>query len=152
MTFRNSYLGDLYYLKKFYQLAAREYKLTTKLNPCYAEAYSNLGLIYFNEKHYDDAQEKFLKALELKPDFAEAYNNLALTYFNKGLYHEALGEFNRALKLMPGNAEVHFNIALVYLRGFKDKKKGVYYLRKSLKIDPNQSRSAMIREILSQLN
>lgn len=144
-------LGDLYYLEDSYQLAGEEYRLAVKLNPYFTEAYNNLGLIHLKKKRYDDAQKVFLRVLELKPDFAEAYNNVALVYFNKGLYHQALEGFTRALKLMPVNAEVHFNLALVYLRGFKDKQKGIYYLKESLRFSPHQSRAETIKEYLVRL-
>lgn len=144
-------LGDLYYLEKSYQSAAEEYKLAIKLNPYYAEAYNNLGLIHLKKKRYDNAQKAFSRALELKPEFAEAYNNLALVYLDRRLYHSALKEFTRALRLMPENAEVCFNLALVYLRGFKDKQKGIYYLKESLRLDPHQSRAEMIKESIKWL-
>jgi tetratricopeptide (TPR) repeat protein len=87
----------------------------------------------------------------LKPEFAEAYNNLALVYLDRRLYHSALKEFTRALRLVPEHAEVCFNLALVYLRGFKDKQKGIYYLKESLRLDPHQSRAEMIKESIKWL-
>jgi tetratricopeptide (TPR) repeat protein len=89
--------------------------------------------------------------MELDPGLAEAYNNLGLSYFYKGFYHEALEKFNRAVTLMPHSAGVYFNMALVYLRGFNDKRRGIYYLKESLRIDPLQSRAAMIKEVLIKL-
>ena len=108
-------------------------------------------MVYLNKKNYDDAQKEFLKALKLKPDYAEAYNNLALVYFNKGMYNKALEVFDHALKLMPENAEVYFNMALVYLKDFKDIRKGIYCLEESLRLDPHQYRTSMIRDTLLQL-
>lgn len=145
-------LGDLYYLKKLYQPAAEEYRIAMRINPYYAEAYNNLGIVHFDEGRYEDAQKTFVKALAFKPNFAEAYNNLGMVYLNKTLYRKALEEFRKALELIPENAEVNFNLALVYLRGFSDKQKGIYYLKRSLEFDPYQSRAEMIRELLVQLN
>jgi len=144
-------LGDLYYLEQLYPSALEEYKRAVKLNPYYADAYNNLGLVYLKEKNYDDAQNAFARTLELEPTFAEACNNLALIYMERGMYHKALEEFTRALRLVPKNAEVHFNLALVYLRGFKDKQKGIYYLKESLRLDPHQSRAEIIKESIEWL-
>ena len=144
-------LGDLYYLEKSYQYAAEEYKLAIAFNPYYADAYNNLGLVRFDEECYDDAREAFLKALNVNSNFAEARNNLALVYLNVGLYPDALRELTNAMQITPENAEVHFNLALVYLQGFEDRKKGVYYLKKSLELDLHQPRAPMIREMLTQL-
>ena len=144
-------LGDLYYLEQSYQSALEEYTHAVKLNPYYAEAYNNLGLVYLKENNHADAQKAFSKAMELDPGLAEAYNNLGLSYFYKGFYHKALEKFNRAVTLMPHSAEVYFNMALVYLRGFNDKRRGIYYLKESLRIDPLQSRATMIKEVLVKL-
>ena len=144
-------LGDLYYLEKSYQYAAEEYKLAIAFNPYYADAYNNLGLVRFDEECYDDAREAFLKALNVNSNFAEARNNLALVYLNVGLYPDALRELTNAMQITPENAEVHFNLALVYLQGFKDRRRGVYYLKKSLELDPHRPRAPMIREMLTQL-
>ncbi|MBN1861514.1 MAG: tetratricopeptide repeat protein [Candidatus Thermoplasmatota archaeon] len=145
-------LGDLFYLKKSYQLAAEEYQLAIQINPYYVEAFNNLGLVHFDEKRYEEAQQAFVKALALKPDFAEAYNNLGMVYLKKELYDKALDCFNQAFAFLPDHAEVNFNLALVYLRGFSNKQKGIYYLKRSLEFDPHPYRAAMIRELLAQLD
>jgi len=129
-----------------------EYKRAVKLNPYYADAYNNLGLVYLKEKNHDEAQKAFAMTLELEPDFAEAYNNLALVYMEREMYHKALEWFTKASTLMPENAAVYFNLALVYLRGFKDKQKGIYYLKESLRLDPHQSRAVMIKESIEWLD
>jgi len=145
-------LGDLYYLEQLYPSALEEYKRAVKLNPYYADAYNNLGLVYLKEKNHDEAQKAFAMTLELEPDFAEAYNNLALVYMEREMYHKALEWFTKASTLMPENAAVYFNLALVYLRGFKDKQKGIYYLKESLRLDPHQSRAVMIKESIEWLD
>ena len=88
---------------------------------------------------------------DLRPDYAEAFNNVALVYLEKGAYKKALKGFREALQLMPGNAEVCFNIALVYLKGFKDKENALYYLKRSLQLDPHHSRAELAKVDITRL-
>ena len=144
-------LGDLHYLMQSYQSAEQEYRRAVQFNPSYAEAHNNLGVIYLEKKRYHDAEKEFIKALEVKPHFLEARNNLALVYMQVGLYHKALQALQEVVRLVPYNAEVHFNLALLYVRGFKDREKGSYHLKESLRLKPAHARARAIQDDLARL-
>ena len=127
-------LGDLFYVMKNYSAAEEDYSKALKLcrdNPQYL---NSLGLTYYGMKNYAGAEENLSKAISLQPDYLEARNNLALTYLHRGMYSKALEELERVVSVSPDNSGVYFNLALVYLRGFQDRERALFYLKKCLKV------------------
>ena len=57
---------------------------TIRLQPHYAEAYSDLGQIYYDRKEYDKAIYYFKKFIQLNPNDANIYYNLGDVYIGKG--------------------------------------------------------------------
>ena len=58
-----------------------------KIDPAFADAYSNLGNAYKAAGNMDEAMICYNKAISLEPNYAEAYANLAAA--NKDAYKYA---------------------------------------------------------------
>ena len=50
--------------------------MAIKLNPDFAEAYSNLGAVLFHAKMTEEAIDYFKEAIRIRPGFAAAQKNL----------------------------------------------------------------------------
>jgi protein O-GlcNAc transferase len=51
-----------------------------RVDPTFAEAYSNLGNALKELGNLKEAVEYYIRAIKLKPRFCDAYNNLASAY------------------------------------------------------------------------
>jgi protein O-GlcNAc transferase len=107
-----------------------------RVDPNFAEAYSNLGnalkelgdlkgatqfyskvnlenyfifLLYFLLKLYQNDQ-----AIKLKPRFSDAYNNLASAYMLQGRVQQAMETYQMALVLNPNLVDAHTNLGNLY--------------------------------------
>ncbi|CAM9874832.1 unnamed protein product, partial [Ectocarpus fasciculatus] len=61
-----------------------------RIDPNFAEAYSNLGNALKELGDVGGAIQFYLKAVKLKPRFCDAYNNLASAYMQLGHTQEAI--------------------------------------------------------------
>lgn len=94
----NFYRGTAYLQKGDYNRALADFSQTLKLQPNFAQAYSNRGLIYLTKSDYDRAFADFNQTLKLQPNFALAYSNRGLIYYTKSNYDLAIADFTQALK------------------------------------------------------
>jgi tetratricopeptide (TPR) repeat protein len=69
-----------------YKEASKKYKRAVKIDPTYAEAYSNLGYTYRKQEKYDKAVSYYEKAIKLKPELAEAHEYLGEAYAEMGKF------------------------------------------------------------------
>jgi tetratricopeptide (TPR) repeat protein len=69
-----------------YKKAAKKYERAVKIDPSYAEAYSNLGYTYRKQEKFDKAVRNYKKAIKLKPDLAEAHEYLGEAYAEMGKF------------------------------------------------------------------
>ena len=81
--------------------AAKEYKLATKLDRHYSEAFNNLGTIYYSQKSYRRAIHLYKTALRLSGNSATVHSNLGSAYFSTNHYKDAMDEYRKALDLDP---------------------------------------------------
>ena len=98
----NIYSIVCYQLEK-YDLAIKNWKKATEINPRYSFGYNNIGKAFLNLKKFKDALENFNKTLEIEPDFFEAYNNRGNVLTNLGRPNEAIKNYNKAIELNPKN-------------------------------------------------
>jgi tetratricopeptide (TPR) repeat protein len=92
--------------------AIRQYQITIRLKPGYADAYFNLGAALGRKGQMDEAISQFQKAIRLKPDDAEAYNSLGIALGMKGQMDEATSQFQKAIRLKPDYADAHYNLGI----------------------------------------
>jgi tetratricopeptide (TPR) repeat protein len=77
------------------------YRQILKINPRFAEAYSNLGGALFSLGDLDPAIEACSQAIALEPDRPEAFNNLGSALFQRGHIEQAITACRQAVKLKP---------------------------------------------------
>ena len=80
-----------------------------KLDPKYADAYSDRGKAYGRLGQLADALSDFSKAIELNPKIAVAYSNRGTAYARLGQLASAVADYTRAIDLNPKYAEAYFN-------------------------------------------
>ncbi len=67
----------LYFKKKEYDKARKDYSEAIRLNRKFADAHFNRGNVYGTKKEYDKAIKDYNEAIHLDPQLAIAYANLA---------------------------------------------------------------------------
>jgi superkiller protein 3 len=97
--------GAKYSQAKQYDKAIPLYQKAVKLNPKFAEAYSNLGFALRETGKLDEGIKSYHKAIELKPDLVQAHEYLGVAYLKKGDKASALKEYETLKKLDPKEAQ-----------------------------------------------
>jgi len=85
-----------------------------RVDPNFAEAYSNLGNALKELGDIDGAVQFYLKAIKIKPRFPDAYNNLASSHMQLGQTKDAISTFQMALTLNPKLVDAHSNLGNLY--------------------------------------
>eukprot|EP00605_Chrysophyceae_sp_TOSAG23-4_P000760 GSChrysophyteH1.ASY1.ANO1.849.1 assembled CDS len=85
-----------------------------RVDPNFAEGYSNLGNALKELGDVKAAVQFYLKAIKLKPRYSDAYNNLAGAYMQLGQTEEAQETYQMALTLNPGLVDAHSNLGNLY--------------------------------------
>ena len=85
-----------------------------RVDPEFAEAYSNLGNALKELGDLDAAVQAYDKAIRLKPRFCDPYNNLGSTYAQMGRSEDAIETYKMALMLNPALADAHSNLGNLY--------------------------------------
>jgi protein O-GlcNAc transferase len=85
-----------------------------RIDPDFAEAYSNLGNALKELGDIDGAIQFYLKAIKLKPRFCDAYNNLASAYMQLGQTKQATETYRMALVLNPALVDAHANLGNLF--------------------------------------
>jgi len=93
-----------------FDAAIINYKKALKINPDYADAYSNMGNALKDKGDLEAAIESYKQALKIKPDYAQAYNNMGNTLKEKGDLDAAISNYKEAIKINPAYAECHSNL------------------------------------------
>lgn len=78
--------GKILQEKWSYKQASKKYERAVKIDPSYAEAYSNLGYTYRKQEKFDEAVRAYKKAIELNPKLAEAHEYLGEAYAEMGKF------------------------------------------------------------------
>jgi len=133
----NSRGMELYFEEK-YEKAIAEFTKAIKLDPDYADAYSNRGGAYAAIEQYDLAIADYNKAIELDPEDADAYMYRGWAYTDIGQYDLAIADYNKAIELDPEDADAY------YWRGAAYADTGQYDLaiadyNKAIELDPNDA-------------
>jgi len=96
--------------------AMGEYRAAIRLNPDFAEAFSNLGEILCDLKsNQDEARAALREAIRLKPDDAVSHCNLGNSLRISGRLDEAMAEYRETIRLEPRLAAAHYGLGAVLL-------------------------------------
>ncbi len=102
-------IGELFLLKKVYDVAERIFDRVVQLNPNSAEAWSNKGVALGNLGKYDQALKCCDEAIKINPNYAEAWSNKGAALGSLGKYDEELKCYDEAIKINPNYAETWLN-------------------------------------------
>ncbi|HXP92802.1 MAG TPA: tetratricopeptide repeat-containing glycosyltransferase family protein [Candidatus Binatia bacterium] len=90
--------------------AVLAYEDATRINPRFAEAWSNLGNAYRQLGRRDDALRAYEAAIRAKPNFAAVYCNLGVLLIELERYDEATRTLETAIRLAPQMPEAYANL------------------------------------------
>lgn len=124
--------------------AAQAFQSCLRFNPYYAEAHHNYALIVEREGKLDEAAAHYRKAIENKPGYRSAHFHLGRILVNQDKLEEAIEQFLQTLTPEDEDTPRYtYALGATYIRA-GDKRKGIHYLRESLKRASalNQSRLA----------
>jgi len=103
-------LGAVHFQLKDFSESIFYNQQAIRVDPLFAEAYSNLGNSLRELGDVKAATEFYLKAIKLNPRFSDAYNNLASTYLQMGQTKQAYETYQMALVLDPELADAQNNM------------------------------------------
>jgi Tfp pilus assembly protein PilF len=137
-----NYLGQVYYLKKRYDLAEPRYLKAIAIQPTFSEARNNLGVNYLEMQRWDAAisQLTIVKDDIFYQNHDAACMNLALAYFGKGDYVTALTLLRPLVSSNPRNPVARMNLGRVY---FADEKIGlaIAEFKKAIELSKDYARA-----------
>jgi protein O-GlcNAc transferase len=93
-----------------YEQALSYYEEAIRIDPLFADAYSNMGNLLKELGRLDEAITKYEMAIQLKPHFADAHNNLACAYKDCGRVPEAIEYYRKTLALKPDSVDAFCNL------------------------------------------
>ena len=126
--------GNLMLSHEKYNQAISFYKKALKINPDYAEGYSNIGAVLARQDKLDEAVLEYKKALEINPDFAEAKYGMGNILLLQGKDKQAEAYFKKVLEVDPKYAEVYFSLGNIFLKQ-KNFDKAVKHYAKAIRIE-----------------
>ena len=105
--------GNIYFAKKMYGDARKDYLKTELLKPNYRDNLNNLAFLYSETGKMDDAILYYSKAISINPTIY-LYQRRATCYTYLKKYAEALEDYNRTIKINPFLNEPYFNRGVCY--------------------------------------
>jgi len=148
LTCREVYEIDAYRTENLLLLGAIHFQLRNfsesifynqqcvRVDPSYAEAFSNLGNALKELGDLHASTQFYLKAIKLKPRFGDAYNNLASVYLQLGDIANALDTYHMAITLNPTLVDAHSNMGNLYKASGDAENAKKYYLE-AIRIRPD---------------
>lgn len=137
-----NYLGQVYYLKKRYDLAEPKYLKAIALLPSFSEARNNLGVNYLEMQRWDDAIAQLTIVTDdiFYTNHDNASMNLALAYLGKGDFTKALSILRPVISRNPRNPVARMYLGRVY---FADDKVGlaIEEFRKSIDLNKDYAKA-----------
>jgi len=132
--------------------AVKAYNELLKIDPCNAQAHSNLGGVYINTGDYEAALFHYNKSIEYMPENYYAYVNRANFYFRVEDYRSAVYDAKQALAFKNNGSEAANLLAIIYaLVGDEENKRKYYHLAITAGTPPEKLNRA-IKYYLSEVN
>jgi predicted O-linked N-acetylglucosamine transferase (SPINDLY family) len=83
-----------------------------RLQPDYADAYSNLGVALQEQGRLEESIEAYHQAIHIQLDHADAYNNLGLALQEQGRLEESIEAYHQAIHIRPDYADAYSNLGI----------------------------------------
>lgn len=90
--------------------ALLHYKEAIRIQPTFADAYSNMGNTLKEMQDISGALQCYQRAITINPAFADAHSNLASIHKDSGNITEAIQSYRTALKLKPEFPDAYCNL------------------------------------------
>lgn len=104
-------LGETEEAAKLDTEAAKDFRLSLKLNPQRWRARHNLAIALAMSNQFDDAIEQFGIVIREEPKYDNAYFNRAELYFQTDRFEEAVEDYTTAIRLKPNDAQYYNSLA-----------------------------------------
>ena len=108
------WLGRLYLQSRALEDAAREFKISSELNPADDHAFIALGHAYWRIGNDEGAFKAYLEARRLAPNVASVHGGLGNVYYKRKEFKKAQQEYEKAVELGTVMPEARFNLGLIY--------------------------------------
>lgn len=148
-------LGNIYFQRKEYVDAEREFRTCVNLEPINGEALNYLGRTLIEQKRFPEAVE-VLRKVTLLPLYAtpdRAYYNLAEALHSQGDNPGAIQALQSALKIEPPNvprAIIFFSLGQLFMKQGEDGK-AREALAQAKALDPEGDVGKMASKLMQQL-
>ena len=90
----------------------------------------------------------FKAAAALNPEIPEAHGKLGEVYLKRSEYPLADIHLKKAVELNPLYAEAFHNLGLLHYFNLTNKKEGIVYFKRALRLNPNLPGASIVRKIL----
>jgi hypothetical protein len=130
--------------------AVQKYRSALMMDPNDLQANIGLGNLEFDSNQWDSAIGHYTKALEKDPKNADVRVDRAIAYHSLGNDAKAKEEILRVTKDHPEHVNAWLNLGVV-AAGTGDKATAIKAWEQYLKLEPNGTHSAAIKDELAQL-
>jgi tetratricopeptide (TPR) repeat protein len=140
-----------------YDRGIDDFSEAIRLNPGYADAYSNRGRAYLILENYHLAISDFSEAIRLNPSDAKAYDDRGLAYLKGGsgeltwssnsareAFDRAIADYSEAIKLDPSKVHRYYGRGTAYSRK-GDYDHGIADYSEVIRLNPSDSDGYKIR-------
>jgi tetratricopeptide (TPR) repeat protein len=131
-------LGTYYFGQQEYNLAIKEYRRATEINPNFSQPYNQLGYSHRFLENFEEAEDAFDKYIKLIPNDPNPYDSYAELKMKIGEYLASIELYKKALEFDPHFVASHIGIAtnLNFLNRHEEARE---QLRKLYEIARNQA-------------
>lgn len=109
-------LGNKDFRSENYLAAARNYQMSTAVDPFFAPAFDQLARSEFRLGRTAEAEEHWLRALARKPDMVESKLGLSNIYMQRRQFAKARKLLEQSIRLAPRYTAAYMNLAELNLR------------------------------------
>jgi tetratricopeptide (TPR) repeat protein len=130
------FLGVIHFQNGQHDLAIEYIKKALRIDPSFADGYSNLGNIFQAKNQLDEAISCYRTALEINPKLGKTYFNLGIALQDKGQLDEAIACYQQAMQLNLNIFGLYYNLGLAFEKLHKLEEALSYY-QKTIELNPN---------------
>ncbi|MBI3418429.1 MAG: tetratricopeptide repeat protein [Verrucomicrobia bacterium] len=129
--------------------AIEAYRLATRADPAFFEAYHNLGLAAFEAGDLPASLLAHEMALAINPTHASARCNFALALQKANYAPDAVAELEKVLASAPDDVRAQLALANLYAQQLEEPARARPHYLKVLELEPKHPQAAVIRSWLS---
>jgi protein O-mannosyl-transferase len=143
------YSADIYTQQEAWQQAESIYQELVQKNPQNSKYYNHLALFLGNRGQLKESLRLLNKALDLDPDYSVAHYNRGVFLDKIGDAGGALRAYQKAVVLDPKSAHYQYVMGMFYMKRTDHPELGRQHLKKSLRLNPDQSFAKTIEQTLN---